>query len=249
LFNLYILRANYRYLLQTPDPFVTNEEYSIAINEAVSAKKITGSAGEMITSFIDLSEDSILQIARNRNSLKIITQSIELAPMKPDEIAVSYGNSDKVQKVFYKSFNKTLRTTAPIWFPTTKTLGDLHNYFLENGLDCVLLVDEYGDFFGAVSRYDICKYWQASCKNSETYEKLSEITADASSEVVKYQDWFSKDLLEKYDEIKTLNGILCAIMGKIPHPGESFSENGFVYHVVDADKTKIKKIKIEKRAI
>jgi len=250
-FNLYILRANYRYLLQTPDPFVTSEEYTIAVNEAVSTKKISESAGEMITSFLDLSEDSIMQIARNRNSLKIIKENTQPNQMQADEIAVFYESSGAVKEVYYCSFNKIIKKIAPVWFPTTKTLGDLHNYFLKTGFDCVLLVDEYGDFFGAVSRYDIYKYWQAfcgggGCQSGENLEHLSEITADASSEVVKFQDWFSDDTIEEYGDAKTLNGILCSIFGKIPQIGDRFSESGFVYEIIDADKTKIKKVKIER---
>lgn len=245
-FNSYFLRMNYRYLLQTPDPFVTNEEYSIAVNEAVLTKKISESAGKVITSFIDLSEDGIIHVARNRNSLRVIAKEEQ---MQADEIAISYDGSGNVKDVYYSSFDKIVQKNKPIWFPTTKTIGDLHNYFLQNSFSCVLLVDEYGDFFGAVSRFDIYKYWQMSYGSGNITEKLTEIIVDASSEIVKYQDWFSESILEEYDDAKTLNGILCDIFGKIPKSGESLSENGFVYHIIDADKTKIKKVKIERSGI
>ena len=246
-FNLKILRMNYRYLLQTPDPFVTNEEYTIAVNEAVCAKKISESVGEMITSFIDLSEDSVLQIARNRNSLKIIADPIEKEQMQADEVAVSYDSSGNVLEVFYCSFNKIVRKTMPVWFPTTKTIGELHDYFLENDNFCVLLIDEYGDFFGAVSRYDIYRYWQNfRGEPSKNSEQLGTIIANGSDEVIKFQDWFDENILEEYDDTKTLNGILCALFGKIPAVGDTISENGFSYKIIAADKTKINKIKIDR---
>ena len=252
-FNLRILRMNYRYLLQTPDPFVTSAEYTIAVNEAVHTKKISESAGKMIASFIDLSEDSVMQIARNRNSLKIMTESVENVEneqMQADEIAVSYNDSGNIERVFYSSFDKIVKKTEPVWFPATKTIGDLHDYFLKNDFNSVLLVDEYGDFFGAASRFDIYKYWQiSSYTNSENSEKLSVIIANGSDEIVKLQDWFSKNTLEEYGDAKTLNGILCALFGKIPAVGEKINNCGFEYKIIDADKTKINKIKIERNVV
>jgi len=64
--------------------------------------------------------------------------------------------------------------------------------------------------------------------------------------VIKFQDWFDENILEEYDDTKTLNGILCALFGKIPAVGDTISENGFSYKIIAADKTKINKIKIDR---
>jgi CBS domain containing-hemolysin-like protein len=242
-FNLHLLRMNYRYLLQTPDPFVTSEEYAIAIKEAVNNKKLSESEGKMITSFIDLTENGISKIAKNRNSLKILKNIDEKNALSGDEIGIFY-EEDEIKKVFYRYFDGTVKEVEPVWFPNTKTIGDLHDYLLKNNAFCVLLVDEYGGFEGAVSRYDIYKHWKIYC--GENKNDFDEIVVSGEESVIKYRDWIPQDMLEKYCEAKTLNGILCAKFGDIPKTGQTFNENGFVYQIMDTDKTKIKKIKIQK---
>ncbi|MDR0305134.1 MAG: CNNM domain-containing protein [Chitinispirillales bacterium] len=241
--NLKLLRMNYRYLLQTPDPFVTNEEYAVAIKEAVSNKKFSESTGKMITGFIDLTGHGISNIARNRNSLKVLKSTDEKALLSEDEIGILYINNE-VKKVFYRSFDGAAIEIEPAWFPCTKTVGDLHDYFLKNDTVCVLLVDEYGGFDGAASRYDIYKYWKVYCSASKNV--FGEIIVRGEESAIKYRDWIAQDMLEKHSEIKTVNGVLCAEFGGIPQTGQTFSENGFVYHIINADKTKINKIKIQK---
>jgi CBS domain containing-hemolysin-like protein len=234
---------NYRYLLQTPNPFVTGDEYVIAVKEAVANKKISENAGEMITGFIDLTEKSISKIARNRNSLKIIKNTDEKNKLSQDEAGILYEN-DEIKSVFYRSFLGTVKEFAPLWFPNTKTIGDLHNYFLQNDSDFVLLVDEYGGFDGAVGRYDIYNYWKALYCDGE--KSLNEITLAGSDEIVKYREWIEQSALEKYSEIKTFNGFLCLAAGDIPKIGDTVAQGKFIYNILDADKTKIKKIRIKK---
>jgi Mg2+/Co2+ transporter CorB len=246
-FNLYILRMNYRYLLQTPDPFVTGEEYAMAVKQAVVNKKLSETGADIITSFLDLTQNSVLLTARNRACLKFIEKSGEKKYLEADEIAVLCDDCGDVKTVYYRSPNNNLKKLAPLWFPTSKTVGDLHNYFLQNGSECALLIDEYGDFFGAVSKYDIYRYWKALRRDRE--EILNEITLKGSDEIVKYNEWISKDTMEKYPEAKTFNGILCSMAGEIPKKGNTISENGFVYLIIDADRTKIKKIRIQKNLI
>ena len=241
-FNLQLLRMNYRYLLQTPDPFVTSEEYAIAVKEAVYNKKLSGSEGKMITSFIDLTEDSISKIARNRNSLKIINAG-EKAELSEDEIGLCYEN-DEIKSVFYRSFGAMTKDIDQIWFPNTKTIGDLHDYFLKENIPCVLLLDEYGGFDGAVSKYDIYKHWKNYYGDHKN--NFGEIIVSGKDAVIEYRDWIPQNMLDKYPELKTLNGILCAKFGDIPKTGQFLDENDFVFHIIDADKTKINKIKIQK---
>jgi CBS domain containing-hemolysin-like protein len=245
-FNLYILRMNYRYLLQSPNPFVTSDEYALAIEEAVSNKKLSQNAGDMIISFLDLIQDSVLQTARNRGSLKVLENSEdeEQKNLKADEIAIKYDNLGNPESVYYSSPNKKLKKLSPTWFPTTKTIGDMHDFFLENDGECVLLVDEYGDFFGAVSKYDIYNYWRALCCDKK--EKLSTVTLSGGDEIVKHSEWISPELIAKFCEIKTFNGILCSISGKIPQAGDTITDGDFVYKIIDADGTKINKIRIQK---
>jgi len=245
-FNLVLLRMNYRYLLQTPDPFVTSEEYAVAIKEAVGNKKISESTGGLINGFINLSEDGIARIARNRKTLKILKNLNEKNALIPDEIGVFY-ESDEIKSVFYRNFAGNVKEFAPVWFPNTKTIGDLHNHFLTNGGVCVLLVDEYGGFDGAASKYDIYKYWKV-CMGG-TKSNLSEITAGGEESVMKYRDWFCQETLEKYPDAKTLNGILCAMFGEIPQAGQTLTSDGFKYSIIDCEKTKINKIKIRKNEI
>ena len=242
-FNLILLRMNYRYLLQTPNPFVTPEEYAVAIKEAVGNKKISESAGGLINSFINLSEDGIAKITRNRKTLKTLKEPSEKNLLIPDEIGVFY-ESDEVKRVFYRDFAGNVKEFVPVWFPNTKTIGDLHNYFLKTGGICVLLVDEYGGFDGAASIYDIYKYWKVCMGGAKS--DLSEITADGAESVMKYRDWICQEAFEKYPDAKTLNGILCAMFGEIPQARQTLTFGGFTYSVIDSGKTKINKIKIRK---
>ena len=242
-FNLYILRMNYHYLLLTPEPFITSTEYSIAVKEAVANKKIGKHTGEMLSSFLDITQASVSKIARNRNEIKTIKDFVEKFTLLPDEIAVIYENA-AIKNVFYRPFDGAVKIFGADWFPNTKTIGDLHNYFLQTGNDCVLLLDEYGGFYGAASRYDIYKYWKALCCDKD--KTSSEITLLGSDELVKYHEWVMPETLEKHTEIKTFNGLLCFVAGKIPQSGEIITQGVFVYEIIEADQKKVLKIKIQK---
>jgi CBS domain containing-hemolysin-like protein len=246
LLNLGLLRMNYRYLLQTPNPFVTPEEYAVAIKEAVGNKKISESTGDLINGFINLTQDGISRIARNRKSLKILANPNEKDTLLPDEIGIFY-ESDEIKSVFYSAFGSNVEEFAPIWFPNTKTIGNLHDYFLKNGCGCVLLVDEYGGFDGAASKYDVYKYWKVCAVGAKS--DLREIVIGGEESVMKYRDWICEEMLEKYPDAKTLNGILCAMFGSIPEVGQTLAAGGFTYNVIDCGKTKINKIKIQKNEI
>ncbi|MCL2844067.1 MAG: CNNM domain-containing protein [Chitinivibrionia bacterium] len=243
-FNLYILRMNYRYLLQMPNPFVTSDEYSVAVEEAVANKKIGKSTGEMISSFLDITQASVSKIARNRKEIKIISDFADKNALLPDEVAIFYEENDEIKNLLYRPFDGSVKIFVPEWFPNTKNIGDLHNYFLQTGNDCVLLLDEYGGFYGAASRYDIYKYWKALCRDKA--QTLSEITLLGSDELVKYHEWVMPEILDKHAETKTFNGLLCLISGKIPESGEIITQGGFSYQIIEADAKKALKVKIQK---
>lgn len=120
-----------------------------------------------------------------------------------------------------------------------------------------IVVDEYGGTSGLVTIEDLMEQIvgeiddehdeenqeELSQTGKDTYEALSRLPITKLEEnigVKIYQENAESD----YD---TVGGLIFSELGKIPRIGESYSHpNGLIFKVIDADKRRIKRIKITK---
>ena len=91
-------------------------------------------------------------------------------------------------------------------------------------------------------------------ENQEEFIKLDEVTYEvlARLEVKKLEEHLGLKLSQEGHEgdYDTVGGLMFSIIGKIPRIGESVNlDNGLSFKVLDADKRRIKRVKISKQAV
>ncbi|MFA6507775.1 MAG: hemolysin family protein [Treponemataceae bacterium] len=123
--------------------------------------------------------------------------------------------------------------------------------FKREGVDMILILDEYGGLAGALSLRDIIE--EIVGELSQTATDMEEIVkredgsylmgglvnVDEFAELFSFQKEFSE-----HREYHTLAGLILDILGVIPKTGEIFNWNGIRFEIVDMDGNRIDKVLI-----
>lgn len=234
-FNRTMLHLNYRYLLQSPEPFITAEEYEHAVQDSIKHGTLSDGAGRMISSYLQLADNPISTIAIHRGDLKKEHEgkAYSLIYEKADIIAVEIVSN-----------SGTKREEAD-WFPITQDIGTLHDFFLLQKRNTALLTDEYGDFYGIATRDGLYKYWQKSARSS-TYIEQEETLLQGSQQLVEVPQWFPSELLEKFPESKTVNGLLTSWLETIPTQGQKERFQSYIFDFEKVEPNRIVQVRIYK---
>lgn len=133
--------------------------------------------------------------------------------------------------------------------PGTLSSIKVFEVFKREGVDMILILDEYGGLAGALSLRAIIE---------EIVGELSQNNADME-EIIKREDGsylmgglvnvddfaelFSvQKELSEHREYHTLAGFVLDILGVIPRTGEKFAWNGFTFEILDMDGNRIDKV-------
>jgi len=117
-----------------------------------------------------------------------------------------------------------------------------------------VVVDEYGGTTGLVTIEDLMEEIVGEIEDEHDEENQEEcIRLDDSNyevlarvEIKKLEEILNIKIPKNADhDYETIGGLIFSILGKIPRIGESVKlENGLLFKVIDADKRRIKKVKI-----
>jgi putative hemolysin len=154
-----------------------------------------------------------------------------------------------------KTPNLFRELAPPLFVPETARALTLLEKFREHETGLALVVDEYGDIQGLVTLNDILiAVFGRMAQTSESGEPMVVQRDDGSWLVdggVGTQDL--KELLglnllphEEDQDYRTVAGLMMAHFGRIPRVGESFSDGGFRYEVVDLDGARIDKVMVSR---
>ena len=134
--------------------------------------------------------------------------------------------------------------------PETKPIDDLLEEMKNQGQQLVLVVDEYGGISGLITIEDLLE------------EIVGEIDDGAGSDAAKVLDegrgsYLVPGSLEldavddslgvtafPHTECTTVGGAVVELFGRLPSPGERIRHDGFAIEVVDADRRKIRSLRI-----
>jgi magnesium and cobalt transporter len=142
----------------------------------------------------------------------------------------------------------------PAFFiPETMNLGVLLSEFRRRRIHLAIAVDEYGGLSGLATLEDVLEEIVGEIRD-EYDEEATEIRAsgdefsvDARTEIEKLEEHLGVDL-DAQGEFETAGGLVFNVLGRIPKPGEVFRYCGLEITVLDADKRRVKELKIRKIA-
>lgn len=138
----------------------------------------------------------------------------------------------------------------PLYVPGTKRIRNLFGDLIAAHQHMVIVLDEHGSFSGLLTLEDILEEIVGEIRDRREPRVEEYVLTDDGSIIVEGAMEL-EDLNEVFGtefdspEVETVAGFLIEELGRIPRDGESFTIGGYRYLVINAEPTKINKIKIE----
>jgi magnesium and cobalt transporter len=130
-------------------------------------------------------------------------------------------------------------------------LEALLSEFKRRRLHLAIAVDEYGGVSGLVTLEDVLEEIVGEIQdeyddeNAEIRESGDGLRVGARTEVEKLEEYLGVEFGEEGD-FETVGGLVFNALGHIPKPGETFLYKGLEITVQDADKRRVKEVRIRK---
>ncbi len=139
----------------------------------------------------------------------------------------------------------------PYFVPESMKADLLLKQYYEKNETLALVVDEYGSISGLVSQEDLVEAVVGEIADRRdlkvSYTKAQEdvIITSGKFELVEFEEIFDIMLPSK-NHMVTIGGWLSEQLGDIPKPGTKYEAYGFLFHVLAADPTRVRRVYIRK---
>lgn len=139
----------------------------------------------------------------------------------------------------------------PVFVPETKMASEVLSELRQKGVGIALVVDEFGSFLGIVTMEDALEQVVGEIHDEFDLSEPAQILADGS--MVIDASLNVRDLEMQYEielpedpAYATVGGFVLAQLGFIPKGGESFDFNGWRFTVMEMDRRRIARLKVQK---
>jgi CBS domain containing-hemolysin-like protein len=141
-----------------------------------------------------------------------------------------------------------------VFVPESKTLRDLLAEMQQEKVHMALVLDEYGGTAGLVTIEDILEELAGEIQDAyepenepePTITRIDDRTAEADGRV--YVDDLNEELhveIPEDEDYDTVGGFVFSTLGHIPEPGETFDHENLRVTVLEAEKTRVNRIRVE----
>ena len=137
----------------------------------------------------------------------------------------------------------------PFFVPETKKVLELLQEFRSRKMHIAIVLDEYGGTSGLVTIEDVIEVIVGDIEDEYDAPKEEDIQDLGDGRLLLSGRALLEDL-EKYgiflesDEVETIGGYLSQLAGHVPQVGESFTLEGRLFAVLEADIKQIKTVKV-----
>ncbi len=137
-----------------------------------------------------------------------------------------------------------------LFVPETKPVSSLLREMQQRGDQAAIVIDEFGGVSGMLTMEDLLEEIVGDIRD-EDQVAVSEITTDGPRSYV-FRGSSEMDLLRdvtsrRFDDYdcSTVAGLVTAFLGRVPAPGEEFDIEGVRFRILDADRRRVHRIRIE----
>lgn len=137
----------------------------------------------------------------------------------------------------------------PLHVPETKRVGDLLREFQTRRVHIALVVDEYGSLVGLVTNEDLLEEIVGDIDDEFTVSeplvsRVSEQEAivDARAPLKYINEMFNVEL--HAEGVDTVGGLILYALGRIPHPGETVSNNGLTMTILSTTGRRVRQVRL-----
>ncbi len=231
--NRILLRWNYYFVLSSPLPYITSDEYLSALKRAATKGDVSQKTTELLHELSDIMDFPIARVVIHRSFLSD----------KTSKYSPIYNESNEVIIITNRESGDSIDNLT--WLSWSRTVGDLIHHLRESGDSLVAIHDEYGDFDGIATKESINNYLKSLFSSQSNHQ--TNIIVNGNEPVVKYLNWFDEALLDQFPDIRSVGGILAALNESIPSKGTILDSESYIFEVLEADLKSITKIKITRR--
>lgn len=183
-------------------------------------------------------------------------------------VPVYSGTMDSIQGILYvkdllpyyhkqDTYKWQSLLRPPYFIPETKKINDLLEEFQKKKIHMAIVIDEYGSTGGIITLEDILEEIVGEIPDENDAEEISFEKVNDNvyifegktllNDFFKLMDIESDPFEEVRGDSDTLAGLILELTGEIPRAGYSIDYRKFRFSILDADKRRIKKIRVEIR--
>jgi putative hemolysin len=254
-----------------PRTFVSEEEIKHLVQEGRLQGVLDSTEAELIHSVFDFKDTPVRQVMVPRP--KIFALDVETPPAEVGALIVEGGFSripvyegtiDNVIGVVYvKDALRLLERREPIVLrkmlhpahlvPETKKVGVLLKELQKRRRHLAIVVDEHGSLSGLVTLEDLLEEIVGEIRDEYDWEERpverlrdGSLVVEGTLSAADLRDQYGVPLPES-PEFETVAGFMLDELGSLPRGGEVVQAGEWRLTVVDVDRRRISKVKIEKR--
>ena len=141
------------------------------------------------------------------------------------------------------------KLVRPVLFvPETKMTSQLLREMQKENIHMAIVIDEYGSVAGLVTMEDLVEEIVGEIRDEHEYahdivrEGDSAYVMQGTVDVGRLQDLFDVRLDGR--ETATVGGLVSAIAGRIPQPGEVIEDEGLRFEILESTDRKVKKVRV-----
>lgn len=273
LFDPIIRRVSGADLLGADQDVLSDQVLSV-VEDHQAGGAVDDQQKEMLEAVFELPTTTAGEIMTPRTDVKGIEVSSSLDAVKQaimevghSRIPVYEDNLDHIVGILYakdlirflgdgENFELRSVLREPFMVPESKSVRELLAEFKGRKVHMAIVLDEYGGTAGLVTIEDIIE--EIVGEIQDEYELLEEppqlatvdenvSDVDARIRIDDLNDALDIELPEDED-YDTLGGFVFARLGHIPNAGEAFEFDGMRFVVTDAERTKVRRVRVEKLA-
>jgi len=254
-------------------PVMTEEDVTSLVREGAERgifEEVEHELIEGVFEFTDTAAREVMVPRVRMQALEVSTPPEEVTRRLVDightRVPVYRGDLDHIVGVLY--FKDVLRVVIenqpwtvhsllhpPLYVPETVQISRVLRTLQQRHLNMAIVVDEHGGVAGLITIEDLLEQLVGDLPDETQPEANAAVARLPDGALVVQGNTPLWDLREHYElpveeapDYQTLAGMLLTRLGHIPQGGESITEHGYTFTVVDMHGPRIARIKVEKRA-
>ena len=253
---------------------ITEEAVTTMVREGTERGIFEEMEHELIEGVFEFTDTAVREIMLPRvriQALEVTTPPQEVirkvGEMGHSRVPVYSGDLDHIVGVLY--FKDLLRAMSegevwnlrsllhpPLFVPETVQISRLLRMLQQQRLNMAMVVDEHGGVAGLLTIEDLLEQLVGEIRDEGEPEPDAQIVQLPDGALVIQGSvplWELRERLtlpvQESSDYQTLAGLLLSRLGRIPKGGESVTEQGYIFTVVDMDGPRIARIKVERSMV
>jgi CBS domain containing-hemolysin-like protein len=259
--------------LESPEAEATDEEIQAYLDIGEDEGILEEEDSKLIQSVVEFGDTLVREVMTPRTAIIACEESATVGELRDvmvryrhSRIPIYRGDIDHIIGIAYirqllaqysqagESDPITGLIHPALFVPETKPVSQLLRELQERGDHTAIAIDEFGGVAGLVTIEDILEEIVGEIRD-EDQAKVSEIVEETpgtyvmrgSTEIYRLEEVSG----EKFEAVhgSTVAGLVTSYLGRVPAPGEEFDIAGLRIRVLDADRRRVLRVRVQARAL